>query len=844
MKLSIIIQISQALGRPILYLVVFLLQSSIKTIPPTKKILTASIRQVKTDATNIYSSINPTVSSIYKVSIKAIPLIKGQILKNISASLRQVKLDYQTILRQNLILRKKITNTIIQIYKPLQSIKLPRIQIKLQTEKTQSLNTKHTPRNRYKILGTITAILIITPLITATFLYYHFKLYETPSINNLSNYQTNITTKIYDRNNTLLYEIYEDQNRSLTKIEELPAHVIQAHIAIEDEHFYEHRGISITAIARAARYNLNNLDCEWKKLTCTPTSFQGASTITQQLIKNTLLTSERSWERKIKEAIIAIQIERNYTKEQILEMYLNQIPYGGTAYGIEAASQTYFNKSAKELTLSEAALLAGLPQAPSIYSPFGTNPQAATNRHHQVLNQMANNGYITYEQALQAKQQTLTYASPNTDIKAPHFVMYLKEMLEQKLGTNQIYHGGLNIKTTLDLNVQKLAEETLSQELDQLNRLNVTNGAILVLKPQTGEILAMVGSSDYFNTENHGNYNATTALRQPGSSIKPLTYATALSLSIPSPFTQIPRQTYTAASIIDDSPITFKIPGSADYTPKNYDGKFHGHVTVRTALASSYNIPAVKTLNDIGIRQLIDMGKKLGITTWDQPERYGLSLTLGGGEIRMTELATVYATFANLGKTQPLNPILNITDIHNKNPFNQAPPSPFDHEKPNLDPKVAFIINDILSDPEARIPAFGRFSKLNIPNASVAVKTGTTNGLRDNWTIGYTPNYLVAVWVGNFDNTPMSRIASGITGATPIWNKVMTYLLTEYEPGSQPANTFPWETPPGMVQVPICKYTGTLPCAGCPTKTEWFIKGTEPLRHCSSSQFTQPQPTP
>ena len=697
-----------------------------------------------------------------------------------------------------------------------------------------------------KLIGGAVAVCLV--LVTAIGIWGYFVIWkDLPDAASLQYYQPPLTSKIYDRNGQLLFQVYEDENRFPTQLNRLPDYVKYAHIAIEDKTFYDHLGISLPDIGRAALSNFTKWKCEQSEEECSQT-LQGGSTITQQLVKNTLLTPERSFERKIKEAILALQVERLFTKDQILEMYLNQIAYGGTAYGIEAASRQYFSKTAEQLSLGEAALLAGLPAAPSAYSPFGATPEKAIERQHQVLDQMLDAGFITQEDYDAAVAEKLAFNRPEDDLKAPHFVMYLREQLEREIGPEKLYQGGLRIRTSIDLNLQAYAEQVLKDEVDRLRRLNVTNGAVLITKPDTGEILAMVGSTDYFDVENQGNFNATTALRQPGSSIKPLTYATALEMSIPSPMRAGGQLRYTAATVIDDSPITFPNPGSQPYAPQNYDGRFHGKVTVRTALASSYNIPAVKTLNDVGVNELIDMAERLGITTWQDRDRFGLALTLGAGEVRMVDMAVLYGTFANLGVKQPLEPVLRMVDKNDQimDPNMGVIPSPFDGKQTVLDPRVAFIMNSILSDDDARVPSFGRGSKLTIPNQVVAVKTGTTNSLRDNWTIGYTPDYLVAVWVGNNDNTPMSRVASGITGATPIWHDIMNYLLNEYEykgidsDGNELDSPlvesvgFPWRPPEGLVSVQICPHTGTLACAGCLGKTEWFIRGTEPTKQCTS----------
>ena len=498
-------------------------------------------------------------------------------------------------------------------------------------------------------------------------------------------------------------------------------------------------------------------------------------------------------------------------------MYLNEVSYGGIAYGIEEATQTYFGKKAADLNLAEAALLAGLPAAPTKYSPFGANPQLAITRQRQVLQRMVEEGYITPKEFQEAAQAKLYLAPQRTDIKAPHFVMYIKDLLVQKYGTRMVEEGGLKVITSLDLDIQEIAQQKASEEIEKLTPLRVTNGAALVTKPITGEVLAMVGSKDYFDTKNDGNVNVVLRPRQPGSAIKVVNYAMALSNG------------FTPATVLADTPITYRIPGSEPYSPVNYDNRFHGNVTVRTALGSSYNVPAVKTLAVFGVNKMIDMGVKMGITTWQDRSRFGLSLTLGGGEVKMTDMAVVYGTLANLGIKVDLHPILKVEDYKGRvleeyQPEEKWPPV---NGKRVVDARVAYLLTDILADNNARIPAFGPSSLLVIPGHQVAVKTGTTNDKRDNWTIGFTKDFLVAVWVGNNDNSPMSAVASGITGASPIWNQIMTNLLKD-----RPSHRF--EKPDGIKAVEICSVNGLLPCGGCPTRIEYFLPGTEPTIHCSS----------
>ncbi len=620
---------------------------------------------------------------------------------------------------------------------------------------------------------------------------------ELPSPTDIGKLNYPLSTHMYDRNGKLLYEIYKDQNRTNVKLGELPKYVYEATIAIEDKNFYTHNGVSVLGgIVRAAK------DTVMKK------GLQGGSTITQQLVKSALLTPERTIERKLKEILLALWTEQLYSKNQILEMYLNQVPFGGSAYGIEEASKTYFGKKAKELTIAEAAFLAGMPQAPSLYSPY-TNPELAKNRRDEVLKKMYELGYITKDQKEDANKEEITVMQLQHNIKAPHFVFYVKSYLEQQYGIQRVEEGGLNVITSLDLDIQQEAEKILKEEVEKVAYLNISNAALLVTKPSTGEILAMVGSIDYYALPS-GAFNVTTGFRQPGSSIKPITYALAL------------EKGFTSASIIDDVPTAFGIPGSAPYVPVNYDGLFHGRVPLRYALANSFNIPAVKLLNTLGIDEMVSFAKKLGISTWNDSSRFGLSLTLGGGEVYMTDMATAYGTFANQGERVDVTGVKRIYDARNQVLFENNPMG-----KRVVSEETSYILSDILSDNFARRLEFGSRSALEIPGYKVAVKTGTTDMKKDNWTIGYTPDFVVSVWVGNNDNTPMNQVlASGITGAAPIWNRMMTYLLTKY-------GAHWYEKPAGVVEKQC--YFG---------KTEFFTRGTESKANCTTAILGTPVTTP
>ncbi len=582
-----------------------------------------------------------------------------------------------------------------------------------------------------------------------------------------------VSTQIFDRNGELLYEIYADENRIPIRLEDLPDHVIQATIAIEDKNFYRHAGIDLRGVLRAAWNNLFKQTRE------------GGSTITQQLVKNALLTPEQSFTRKFNEAILAIMTEIVYSKDEILEMYLNYISYGGTSLGIEAAAQAYFDKSAHDLNLAEAALLSGLPKAPTRYSPFGSNPEQAQQRQAEVLRRMMEDNYISSAEAEEAHSKPLDYALSQTEIKAPHFAFYVRDWLYEKYGIEKVQAGGLRVHTTLDLQLQREAQKMVSEEVEGLIRYQASNGAALITKPNTGEILAMIGSKDYFNIEEEGQVNLTLASRQPGSAIKPLMYATTFQ-----------KKTLNPGTIMLDVPTCFLRNSQPAYCPRNYDGGFRGMTTVRQSLGSSFNIPAVKAQATIGAKLFIEQASKMGITTWKDPADYGLSLTLGGGEVKMLDMAQSFGSLANQGILVPLNPILKIEDYRGNileeldleqriSDLDYLNNYESDYQRGGLervmDRAPAYLTNHILQDNQARAAIFGTNSQLVIPNHIVSAKTGTTNNLRDNWTIGYTPEFLVVTWVGNNDNTPMNYLASGIVGAAPMFNDLMTHILQDTE---------------------------------------------------------------
>ena len=677
---------------------------------------------------------------------------------------------------------------------------------------------------KFKFLSKLSFFLLIIVIGFLMFLFGSVVFFATqvPSPDELTSRFVAKSTKIYDRNSELLYDIYEGQNRTPIKLSEIPDSVKEATIAIEDKDFYKHSGFSITGILRSV-FNLTI----HRKIE------GGGSTLTQQLVKNALLTPEASLIRKLKELILSIQAEKVYSKDQILEMYLNEIPYGGTSYGIEAAANLYFGKNAKDLNLAEASLLAGLPQRPSVYSPYGTNPELSKVRQKEVLRRMVEDGYITKEQEQVAQQLELTYRTKQNELgfKAPHFVLYVKQKLIEQFGDRLVEQGGLKVITTLDLKIQEKAQEIVKNEVEKLNSAKIGNGAAVVLDPKTGQILALIGSKDYFGKSlpegcKEGetcvfepNVNAVLSLRQPGSATKPITYAKALAKGYSANYTLMDVKT--------------EFPGGANlptYNPVNYDEQFHGPVQVRYALGNSYNIAAVKMLALVGVKEVLEQGYRMGITTWEPSEEnvnsVGLSLTLGGREVKLLDLTSAFGVFANKGEQLDSVSLLKVEDAKGKTLLEYKQPD----GRKVLDPGIAFIISDILADNGARTAAFGANSYLNIPGKTVAVKTGTTDQKRDNWTIGYTPSVVVGVWVGNNDNSPLDpKIASGVSGASPVWAAITREVLKNKE-------NEPFEKPGTISQQDVDGLMTGNPHGGSPTRKEYFIGGTEPKGESSSYQ--------
>lgn len=581
------------------------------------------------------------------------------------------------------------------------------------------------------------------------------------------------STRIMDREGNLLFDVHGDERRFILKQEEIPQSIKNATIATEDKDFYKHFGFDVRGLVRGVI--LKPLSGE---------GFQGGSTITQQFVKNALLSPKRTITRKVKELILAIEMEMMFSKEQILTFYLNEIPYGSNAYGIEAAAKTYFDKSAKDLTLSQAALLAALPQAPTRLSPYGQRRDELLRRKDFVLDKMAEQGYITNEERDQAKGQELTFVPRREQIGAPHFSLWVREMLVDEFGEREVLEGGMKVTTTLDPKVQESAVKAVSANVDRIKGFGATNAALAAVDPKTGQVLAMVGSIDYFDVENEGNFNVAVAERQPGSSFKPFAYATAF------------KNKYNPAYTLWDVPTDF-----GNYTPQNYDGRTRGPITMRGALANSLNIPAVKTLALAGIDNVIDQAHAMGITTLNDRSRYGLSLVLGGGEVKPIDMASAFGVFSTGGVRHPMTPFLKIEDRNGKVLKEYK-----EEEKRVLDENVAYEISHILSDNGARAPVFGAGGPLAFTNRAVAAKTGTTQSYRDAWTVGYTPSLAVAVWVGRNDNTPMENRADGSVVAAPIFRRFMDTAL-EGKPNE------PFTRPPSIKEVTVDRLSNKLPGA-------------------------------
>ncbi|MFH1561337.1 MAG: penicillin-binding protein [Patescibacteria group bacterium] len=607
-------------------------------------------------------------------------------------------------------------------------------------------------------------------------------------------------TQIYDRNGELIYDVFKEAKRSPVSLSQIPDPLKWATIAIEDKDFYSHPGFSARGMARA----VFSIVFRGK--------LQGGSTLTQQLVKTVLLSPQRTISRKIKEFILAMQIEKKYSKDEILQMYLNEAPYGGTAFGVGAASEQYFGKPVSELNWVESVVLAGLPQRPSVYSPF--RGDLWKDRAKLVIGRLLEDGYIdsTKKEELITGLETLEFGGDKDMLLAPHFVVYVRQLLAERYGEELVEQGGLKVTTSLDLSIQKSAEKAVAEELDKVEGLKISNGATVVLDPNTGEILAMIGSKDYFDDEIGGKFNVITqGVRQPGSAIKPLTYTAGF------------RKGYTASQLLMDTKTVFPVVSQKDYEPVNYDGEFRGPIQLRYALGNSINVPAVKMLAMVGLKPTLELAEAMGISTLaaskENLSRLGLSMTLGGGEVKPIELANAYCAFANGGVKKEPVAILKVEDVSGREIWKYKAVD----GKQVLSPEEAFLTSDILADNNARSITFGQNSGLVIAGKKVAVKTGTTNDKRDNWAVGWTPNILVLSWVGNNDNSPMKEVASGVSGATPIRRRTMMAAIDKL--GYQE-----FVVPKSIVTLEVDKISGFSAHDGFPSRTEYFIKGTEPTK--------------
>ena len=607
------------------------------------------------------------------------------------------------------------------------------------------------------------------------------------------------STKIYDKTGkVLLYDVNGAIRRTVVNYEDMSRYIKNATVAIEDREFYQHHGIKPKAIIRALITNI----AEGRRA-------QGGSTITQQVIKNTLLTTDKSISRKLKEAFLALKLEKNYTKDEILALYLNESPYGGTIYGVEEASQAFFGKPAKEVTLAEAAYLAALPKAPTYYSPYGNHVSDLEARKNLVLREMLSLGFITKEEEAAALAEKVTFSREESKgLKAAHFVMYVLEYLEENYGREALETSGFRVITTLDYDLQKKAEEIVAQYGEENEKkYNAKNAGVIGIDPNNGDILVMVGSRDYFDTENQGNFNITLSHRQPGSTFKPIVYASAF------------NKGYTPDTVVFDVPTNFStncsttgvplyahITPDSCYMPQNYDGLYRGPMNLRSALAQSINIPAVKMLYLVGVNDALTTARAMGITSLGEAKQYGLTLVLGGGEVSPLELATAYGVFATEGIRHEATPIVKIQNLSGKVLEEHTTTS-----EDVLPANTARLISSVLSDNVARTPSYGANSPLYFPDRDVAVKTGTTNDYKDAWTVGYTPSFVLAAWVGNNDNKPMEKKVAGFLVA-PMWNAIFTEALKKIpreqftppsptDPNLKPILRGEWQNPNGVHEI-------------------------------------------
>ncbi len=643
---------------------------------------------------------------------------------------------------------------------------------------------------RWLVAGLVALLLVLVVGVLALFWIY-------PLPANLNAYLPAPSTRILDRNGNLLFEVVGPGGRRATvPLRGMPMALRQATIAAEDASFYHNPGIDVGGIVRSVLLDVR-----------LQTPAYGGSTITQQLVRTILLSpaerDRRTLTRKLHEASLALQLSLRMSKDDVLALYLNNVYYGNLAYGVEAAAEGYFARPVSALDLAQCALLAGIPRSPTYYDPL-TSPEAATARRREVLGLMRKDGYISVQQEREANAEPLALAAGGSGLQAPHFVYYVIAQLEQRYGTKAIEQGGLQVTTSLDLDLQRRAEAIVRQHVAALADNDVHDGALVALDPGTGQILAMVGSASYGDQSIDGAVNVALASRQPGSAIKPFTYAAAFA------------RDYTPATVVDDVPTVFQTKEKQPYEPQNYDLQFHGPVTLRTALANSYNVPAVDVLAHVGLAAMLNVAHAAGITTMNDTHRYGLSLTLGGGEVRLLDLTDGYATFATGGVHHDPVSILRITDGTAKVLYQWRPTG----GRRAISPQVSYLITSILSDNLARMPEFGDDSPLLLDRPAAA-KTGTTTDFHDNWTVGYSPDLTAGVWVGNADNSAM-RDVSGISGAAPIWHDFMEAALQNL-----PSRAF--TVPQGIVHETICPTTGLPPDASCTDRRdEVFIAGTQP----------------
>ncbi len=677
-------------------------------------------------------------------------------------------------------------------------------------------------RVRSRFFRELFLVLFSFVIITLSLLLVWLTSIQLPDFNNFENRNIANSTKIYDRTGTIvLYNIHDNIKRTAVSIDDISPYIKKATISIEDAHFYEHYGFRPTSFIRAVIANINSQGYS-----------QGGSTIDQQVIKNALLTREKTISRKLKEIILSIKLDRELPKDSILQIYLNESPYGGTIYGVEEASLTYFNKKAKDVTLTEAAYLAALPQAPTYYSPYGKHREELEKRKNLVLQRMYDLGHITLEEKIASQKENIVFEKDVSNSgKALHFVMYIREYLEEKYGVDLVQNGGLKVITTLDYTLQEQFEKIVKDgAFENEKKFKAKNSALVAIDPKTGQILSMVGSRDFFDTEIPGQFNITTAFRQPGSSIKPIIYAAAFNLGY-TPETilfDVPTQ-FSSVCDAYGNPLRAGVDPSVCYMPENYDGIFRGPMTLRDALAQSINVPAVKLLYLTGISTAISLAQAMGLSTISDPDRYGLSLVLGGGEITLLELTNAYGVFANNGIYNKQQGILEVRDrddsILQKFSLNETEVLP---------ESITTLISSVLSDNIARTPSYGSNSALYFKDRPVAVKTGTTNDYKDVWVIGYTPSVVIGMWAGNNDNTPIDKKTSGFVLA-PVWRKAML-VATE----NTPVEYFP-DPLPNTSSKPILRGTFCIN-GGIHTILNYVIKnnpnGEYPTSPTTDSQYS------